>query len=355
MIPYTKPFLPPREEYEAYLPGIWDRNWLTNMGPLAIDLENKLADFLRVPQVLYVANGTIGLQLAINALGLSGEIITTPFSFVATTSSIVWQHCKPVFADIDPGTLNVSVDNIEKLITEKTSAILVTHIFGNPCDVYAIGRLADRYGLRVIYDGAHCFGVKIGEASVYTFGDISICSLHATKAYHSVEGGLIISRDQELINKLAFMRNFGFNGPEKFAELGINAKNSEFHAAMGLVNLKHIDELMSKRSAVVKYYDFKLQQVNLQRQAWFPGASRNNEYYPVIFENEASLKTCVQEMNAKDIFPRRYFYPSLTRSLPYVTPVSMPVSDNISPRLLCLPLYPEMTPKEVDEVCSCIQ
>ena len=346
--------MPPKEEYEAYLTGIWERNWLTNMGPLSVDLEHKLSDFLGVPQVLYVANGTIGLQMAISALGLTGEIITTPLSFVATTSSIVWQHCRPVFADIDENTLNVSVDNIEKLITGKTTGILVTHIFGNPCDVDAIGQLARKHGLKVIYDGAHAFGVKIGNTSVFSYGDISICSLHATKAYHSIEGGLIICRDGELMKKMAFMRNFGFNGPEKFAELGINAKNSEFHAAMGLVNLKHIDEIMFKRQALASYYDARLQHAGLQRQAWPAGVSRNHEYYPVIFKHEDLLKACVQKMNDNDIYPRRYFYPSLTQSLPYVASVNMPVCENISSRILCLPLYPDMTLKEVDEVCHCI-
>lgn len=323
------------------------------MGPLSVELENKLSNFLGVPQVLYVANGTIGLQIAISALELRGEIITTPFSFVATTSSIVWQHCKPVFADIDMHSLNASIENIEKAITENTTAILVTHVFGNPCETGKIKALAEKYRLSVIYDAAHAFGVKVDDSSVFAFGDVSICSMHATKTFHSIEGGLIIAKDPALMKKMAFMRNFGFNGPEKFAVLGINAKNSEFHAAMGLANFRHLDKIMLKRKQLVDYYDTRLCDYSLQRQAWLPGVQRNYEYYPVIFESELLLKACVERMNDREIYPRRYFYPSLTRSLPYVTPATMPVCDSISSRLLCLPLYPDMTVNEVDAVCDC--
>jgi dTDP-4-amino-4,6-dideoxygalactose transaminase len=355
MIPYTKPFLPPKEEYIAYIDGIWSRNWLTNMGPLVIELENKLSHYFSFPEILYVASGTVGLQMAIKALGLTGEVITTPFSFVATTSSIVWQHCKPVFADIDRQSLNISVENIEQLITPHTTAILATHIFGNPCDVDGIKRIADKHGLRVIYDGAHAFGVTIGHTSVFAYGDISICSLHATKTFHSVEGGLIFANNGALSKKLSFMRNFGFNGPENFAELGINAKNSEFHAAMGLANLRHLDEIMLKRRLLVEYYDAKLGALNLQKQIWHKDVIRNYEYYPVIFDQESSLKACVNRMTEKDIYPRRYFYPPLTQSLPYITRLPMPVCDDISPRLLCLPLYPDMTREEIDRVCECFE
>lgn len=345
--------MPPKEEYEAYLPGIWERNWLTNMGPLSLELEASLKSFLAVSNLLYVSSGTIGLQLAIAALELSGEIITTPFSFVATTSSIVWQHCKPVFADIDKDTLNISVEHIEKLITSKTSAILATHLFGNPCEVDAIEQLARKHGIKIIYDAAHAFAVQIGGGSIHSYGDLSICSLHATKAYHSVEGGLIISNNEQLIKKLSFMRNFGFNGPEKFAELGINAKNSEFHAAMGLVNLRHHEEIIGKRAAIVEQYDSKLHDFGFQKPAWNPKASRNFEYYPLIFNTPDQLKKVIGRMNERDIYPRRYFYPSLTQSLPYVERTSMPVTEFISERILCLPLYTEMTDVDIDQVCAC--
>src|SRR5665213_2906716 len=240
MIPITKPFLPPMPEYEKYLSGIWERQWLTNMGPLTIELEMKLKEYLKVRQLLFVTNGTVALQMAIKALALKGEIITTPFSFVATTSSIVWEGCEPVFVDIDPSSLNIDASKIELSITEKTSAILATHVYGNPCDVEAIAKIAEKHNLKVIYDGAHGFGVKISGRSIFEYGDISICSLHATKFYHSIEGGLVITKDTHLLKKIAYMRNFGFDGPEAFAELGINGKNSEFHAAMGLANLNYV-------------------------------------------------------------------------------------------------------------------
>ena len=250
MIPVTKPFLPPAEEYESYLNGIWKRNWLTNMGPLASQLEMELKDFLEVSHLLFVTNGTVALQMAIKALNLSGEVITTPFSFVATTSSIVWENCTPIFVDIEPTTLNIDAEKIESAITEKTSAILATHVYGNPCDVEKIEKIAKKHNLKVIYDGAHAFGVKINGKSIFEYGDISTCSLHATKLYHSIEGGLLITKDPILLKKLAYIRNFGFDGPENFAELGINGKNSEFHAAMGLANLKYIEHIHKKRKEI---------------------------------------------------------------------------------------------------------
>src|SRR5690606_16116739 len=247
MIPVTKPFLPPLEEYKKYIDGIWQCQWLTNMGPLASDLELKLKETLKVNHLLFVTNGTVALQMAIKVLDLKGEIITTPFSFVATTSSIVWENCTPVFVDIDESSLNIDADKIEAVITEHTSAILATHVYGNPCDVEKIEEIAKKHNLKVIYDAAHAFGVEINGKSIFEYGDISTCSLHATKLYHSVEGGLIITKDAALLKKLAYMRNFGFDGPESFAELGINGKNSEFHAAMGLANLKYVDQINRKR------------------------------------------------------------------------------------------------------------
>ena len=241
IIPITKPFLPPLEEYQKYLEGIWKRQWLTNMGPLASELEMKLKEHLGLKHLLFVTNGTVALQMAIKALDLQGEIITTPFSFVATTSSIVWEGCTPVFADIDKDTLNIDATKIEAAITDKTTAILATHVYGNPCDVVAIEEIAKKHNLKVIYDGAHAFGVEVNGRSIFEYGDISICSLHATKLYHSGEGGLIVTKDSVLLKKIASMRNFGFAGSEAFSELGINGKNSEFHAAMGLANIPHIE------------------------------------------------------------------------------------------------------------------
>lgn len=249
MIPVTKPFLPPIDQLHQYLEGVWKRQWLTNMGPLASDLEMRLKDHLELKHLLFVTNGTVALQMAIKALGLQGEIITTPFSFVATTSSIVWENCKPIFVDIDSQTLNIDPSKIEAAITERTSAILATHVYGNPCDVEAIDKIAKRYNLRVIYDGAHAFGVTINNKSIFEYGDISTCSLHATKLYHSVEGGLIVTKDSQLLKRLAYIRNFGISGHDSFAELGLNGKNSELHAAVGLINLGYIQDIHEKTSS----------------------------------------------------------------------------------------------------------
>lgn len=246
MIPVTKPFLPKVEEYDDYLASIWERQWLTNNGPLVNELELRLKEYLQVNHLLYVANGTVALQIAIEALALSGEIITTPFSFVATTSSIVWQGCKPVFVDIDAKTLNIDPQKIEEAITPQTSAILATHVYGNPCDIDAIQEIADKYKLKVIYDAAHCFGTKYKNRSVFEYGDISTTSFHATKLFHSIEGGAVFTQCPELLKKMSQIRNFGYNGPNEFTVLGLNGKNSEFHAAMGLCNLKHINEILKK-------------------------------------------------------------------------------------------------------------
>lgn len=351
MIPVTKPFLPPKEEYEKYLEGIWTRNWLTNMGPLASQLELELKDFLKVKHLLFVNNGTVALQMAIKALDLKGEIITTPFSFVATTSCIVWENCKPVFVDIDENSLNIDANKIEAAITDKTSAILATHVYGNPCDVEMIEKIAKKHNLKVIYDAAHAFGVEINGKSIFEFGDISTCSLHATKLYHTIEGGLIITKDSELLKKLALIRNFGFNGPEEFAELGLNGKNSEFHAAMGLANLKYIEEIHQKREMLSKRYDEKLKTFKARRPIWHKNSENNYPYYPIVFESEALLLKSIEILDGNEIFSRRYFYPSLASSLPYVEKQNLVIIDDISKRVLCLPLYHDLSLEEVDLIC----
>ncbi|WP_277110338.1 DegT/DnrJ/EryC1/StrS family aminotransferase [Chryseobacterium taklimakanense] len=354
MIPVTKPFLPPQGIYQNYLNGIWKRQWLTNMGPLASDLEMQLKEHLDVQHLLFVTNGTMALQFAIKALELQGDIITTPFSFVATTSSIVWECCTPVFVDIDPESLNIDADKIEAAITENTSAILATHVYGNPCDVEKIEAIAKKHNLKVIYDAAHAFGVKINGKSVFEYGDIAACSLHATKLYHSVEGGLVITKDPELLKKIAYMRNFGFDGPGHFAELGINGKNSEFHAAMGLANLKFVEDIHEKRKSITQRYDEKLKNLKAVRPVWHKESENNFAYYPLVFESEELMVKCAEHLKLHEIFTRRYFYPSLADSLPYVKPQDLPVTDDISRRVLCLPLYFDLTSEEVDLICRLI-
>jgi len=354
MIPVTKPFLPPQQVYQHYLDGIWKRNWLTNMGPLASDLELRLKDTLKVNHLLFVTNGTVALQMAIKALDLKGEIITTPFSFVATTSAIVWEHCTPVFVDIDEHSLNVDADKIEEAITPNTTAILATHVYGNPCDVEKIEAIAKRHQLKVIYDAAHAFGVEVNGKSIFEYGDISTCSLHATKLYHSVEGGLVITKDAALLKKLAYIRNFGFDGPESFAELGINGKNSEYHAAMGLANLKYLDVIHQKRKELTARYDEKLKSMKARRPIWHAASENNFAYYPLVFESEELMLQCVELLKLNEVFTRRYFYPSLATSLPYVKPQDLPLTDDISKKVLCLPLYYDLTLEEVDLICRLI-
>lgn len=354
MIPVTKPFLPPQQVYQHYLDGIWKRNWLTNMGPLASDLELRLKDTLKVNHLLFVTNGTVALQMAIKALDLKGEIITTPFSFVATTSVIVWEHCTPVFVDIDEHSLNIDADKIEEAITPNTTAILATHVYGNPCGVEKIEEIAKKYQLKVIYDAAHAFGVEVNGKSIFEYGDISTCSLHATKLYHSVEGGLVVTKDAALLKKLAYMRNFGFDGPESFAELGINGKNSEYHAAMGLANLKYLDAIHQKRKELTARYDEKLKNLKARRPIWHSASENNFAYYPLVFDSEALMLQCVELLKLNEIFTRRYFYPSLATSLPYVKSQELPITNDIAQRVLCLPLYYDLTVEEVDLICRLI-
>jgi dTDP-4-amino-4,6-dideoxygalactose transaminase len=350
MIPVTKPFLPPIQEYQQYLNDIWSRNWLTNNGPLVNELELKLKDHLKIKHLLYVTNGTIAIQLAIKALGLKGEIITTPFSYVATTSSMVWEGCVPVFADIDKDSCNLDPQKIEDAITPRTSAILATHVYGIPCDVKAIDDIAKRKGLKVIYDGAHAFGVEYGNKSIFDYGDISTCSFHATKLFHTIEGGSVVTQDPDLLKKLAYLRNFGHDGPERFADLGINGKNSEFHAAMGLVNLKYVDQIIQTRKRLSERYDTFLKGFQGTRPAIPDGTVYNYAYYPVLFNSEALLKKVQETLNQNWIHPRRYFYPSL-EDLPYVTRnAKCPVADSIASRALCLPLYDTLTPEEIDMI-----
>ncbi len=354
MIPVTKPYLPSIQEYNEYLEGIWKRHWLTNNGPLVNELELKVSEYLHVPHFLYMSNGTIALQIAIKSLELKGEIITTPFSYVATTSSIVWEGCKPVFVDIDQNTLNIDPKSIESAITDSTSAILATHVYGNPCEIEVIQAIAKKHDLRVIYDGAHGFGVKYKRKSIFSFGDISTVSFHATKLFHTIEGGGVFSNNPELIKKMAYQRNFGHDGPEAFQGLGINGKNSEFHAAMGLVNLRKIDSIIKKRKELSHYYDEKLSDLALQKPVISSQAEFNYGYYPVIFPSEELLLSCLKKLNRSEIFPRRYFFPSLDQ-LPYVTKTSCPNTEYLSKRVLCLPLYFELSFEEVDLICRLIK
>ncbi|WP_224488207.1 DegT/DnrJ/EryC1/StrS family aminotransferase [Robertkochia flava] len=353
MINVTKTYFPPLEEYVKQLERIWRNEWLTNRGELAIELEGKLKDFLGVQNVLLMNNGTIPMQIALKVLGEGGEIITTPFSYVATTSAIVWENCKPVFVDIHPEYFTIDERKIEAAITERTTCILATHVFGNPCAVEEIELIARKYGLKVIYDAAHAFGVNYKGKSLFSYGDVSTCSFHATKLFHTGEGGAVFCNDHKLNHQLFYSHNFGHNGPTAFHGLGINGKISELQAAMGLSVLPHIDEIMKNRRNCVEYYNRHINFSICDKIKIREGSSWNYSYYPVLFSSEATLIKIIEKMNDNGINPRRYFYPSLN-NLNYVNSLKMPVSEDISSRILCLPLSHDLDYKDLQKVVKVI-
>lgn len=347
--------MPPKEEYQAYLDEIYETNWLTNNGPLLQRLEGKLKEYLDLESLIYVTNGTIALQLAIKALELQGEIITTPYSYCATTTSILWENCKPVFVDINSNDFNINVDLIEAKITENTSAILATHVYGNPCDVEAIERIAKKYNIPVLYDAAHAFGVKLNGKSLLAYGNISTCSFHATKVFHTVEGGSIcVNGNEALAEKIWYYRSFGHVN-DNYVSLGINGKNSEFHAAMGLTNLPHVKDIIRQRKDIFEIYDKHLNFDHIFRpyteQKDF---EYNYAYYPVVFENKEVTDEIIAKLKADDVFPRRYFYPSLN-TVSYVESTDIcPISESVSHRVLSLPLYPGLPASDVIRISDII-
>lgn len=349
MINVTQTFLPPLDEYVLQLERIWESKWLTNRGELVLELEQRLREYLGTKNLLAVNNGTIALQIAIKALGLKGEIITTPFSYVATVSSIVWEGCEPVFVDIHPEYLTIDEAKIEEAITPRTSAILATHVYGNPCNVEAIKEIADRNGIKVIYDAAHCFGVRYKGGSILNWGDVSTLSFHATKLFHTGEGGAIVCGDEGLEPKIFYHHNFGHRGQEEFWGLGVNGKISELNAAMGLAVLPHMEAILRKRKMVCETYDDGLAGSGLQLLKLRDGVEWNYCYYPAIFESESALIAAKTAMNDADIFPRRYFYPPLN-TLPYANGKPLPIADDISRRVLCLPVFADMEPESVRQV-----
>lgn len=342
----TRSFLPPKEDYLAYLNHLWETHWLTNHGEFVITLEKELKNKLGVKHLFFVTNGTIALQIALKAVSNSGdEIITTPFSYVATTSSIVWEGCCPVFADIDKLTWNINPENIESLISPKTKAIIATHVFGNPCENDKIKAIADKHKLKVIYDAAHAFGVQVHSTPIANMGDISTFSFHATKIFHTIEGGAIATNDDELAFKISYLRNFGHNGPLDFHGLGVNGKNSEFHAAMGLCNLKHFERIKSKYKNLYLNYLNGLDSNRYSFQNIEDKFGYNYSYFPILFKTETELRNKMKKLNDENIFPRRYFFPSLN-NLPYVNDKTCSISEGISSRILCLPMYFDLTFEE---------
>ncbi len=354
MIPVTKTFLPSFEAYTSILKRAWDKQWITNNGELLQELEAKLANYLGVKHVLFCGNGTIVLQLALKALNITGEVITTPFSYVATTNSILWEGCTPVFVDINEKDFCIDANKIEAAITPKTQAILATHVYGNPCEIEKIEKIGKEYNLKIIYDAAHAFGAKYKDKQILSYGDISTCSFHATKIFHTVEGGCIAVNDDTLAEKIKLIRSFGHVGDDYFAA-GINGKNSEFHAAMGLANLPHVDAIMENRKATSILYDALLNPISLQKPIALSTTEYNYSYYPVIFKNEEQLLKVKEALQQKDIVPRRYFYPSLN-TLPYLQEkIVCPTSQNIANRVLCLPLFFDIEESKVHLICEIIK
>jgi dTDP-4-amino-4,6-dideoxygalactose transaminase len=344
----TMPSLAPLEEYTEILKGVWESGILTHNGPLVQKFERELCSALNLKNIVAVSNGTIALQMAIKALKLKGEIITTPFTWIATISSIIWEGCTPVFADINPGTLNIDPVKIEEKITSKTCAIMPVHVFGNPCDVEAIGEIAKQYNLKVIYDAAHAVGSTIHGKSILEYGDISATSFHATKLLNTAEGGGVIALDNELHNRLKRIRFFGHNDIKDVVEDGFNGKMTEVHAALGLANLKYYDSVLKDRKEKYLYYKQNLEQTGyLQFQKSEHGDS-NYSYLPVIFESEKQLLEKEVILNENKIYPRRYFYPSVNLYDKVVKPSILPVSEDIAKRILCLPLYFNLTYEDID-------
>jgi len=352
MINVTKTFLPDFDEYTSILKRAWDKAWITNNGELVQELEMKLKEFLNVDHLLFTNNGTTPLQMSLKAFGISKEVITTPFSYVATTNAILWEGCKPVFADIDKNTFCIDAAKIEEKITEDTEAILATHVYGIPCDVEAISILAKKHRLKVIYDGAHAFGCTYKGKSLLSYGDVSTCSFHATKLFHTVEGGCIIANDQSLARQLMLYRQFGHVYDDYFS-VGINAKNSEFHAAMGLAVLPHLLDIILERKRISHLYDAAFEGL-VQRPVIPEKVTYNYGYYPIVIENENMLLTTMQYLKENGISGRRYFYPSLNE-LPFIERQICPISEEISRKVLCLPLFPGLDQNTLETIIECVQ
>lgn len=353
VINVTKTFLPDLQLYNSYLKRAWDAVWLTNRGELTLELEAKIKEKYSINNLIITNNGTIPIQIALKLLGNQGEIITTPFSYVATTSAIIWENCKPVFVDIHPELLTIDETKIEAAITPKTTAILATHVFGNPCHIEAIEKIAKKHNLFVIYDAAHCFGVVYNGNSIFNYGDVSTCSFHATKIFHSGEGGAMFCNDKKIFDKLYYSHNFGHNGPVDFHGLGINAKISELQSAMGLAVFDNLEHIFEERKKVV---DFYLKNLNFDKVATMKireNTEWNYSYFPVIFQSEEELLKAQQRLNEAKIFPRRYFYPSLN-TINFVNGETMPISESIASRIVCLPLYVGLTEEELKLIVDLI-
>lgn len=350
----TQPSLAPLEEYTELLAQVWESGILTHNGPMVQRLERELCGWLDLQHFVSVTNGTVAIQMAIKALELQGEIITTPFTWVATLSAIKWEGCTPVFCDIEADTFNIDPRKIEAAITDKTVAIMPVHVFGNPCDVEAIEAIAKKHGLKVIYDAAHAVGSTYEGKSVLEWGDVSTTSLHATKLFNTAEGGGCITTNEELSHKLERIRFFGHNNAKEIVEDGFNGKLTEVHAALGIANLKYGDEVLDDRK---RKYQMYLDGLSVCEGLMFQNlkfGEPNYSYFPVVFDSEEQLLQAEEALNAENIFPRRYFYPSVNTLEHIVDYEPMPVSEDVSSRILCLPLYWKLGPEEMEVISHVI-
>jgi len=364
MIYVTRPSLPPFEEFQEILRDIWDSRWLTNNGPYHHRFEKMLADYLGVRYLSLFANGTLALIVALQALRITGEVITTPYSFVATTHALHWNGITPVFCDIEPDFCNIDPEKIEALITPKTTAILAVHVYGNPCDVKRIQEIADTYGLKVIYDACHAFGVKLDGESILNYGDLSILSFHATKVFTTFEGGAIVCHDEKMKKRIDFLKNFGFANETTVVGLGINAKMNEFQAALGLLQLKYINEVIEKRQRISIYYRKKFSETKGVRLLKENNNTRYNyQYFPIFIDEKKFGKSrdrVYEELKNQNILARRYFYPLISqfptyRGLPSASPSRLPVAERITKEVLCLPMYADLKEEEIDLITHIIK
>lgn len=350
----TRPALAPLERYTSILEGVWQRGVLTHNGPLVQQLERELADKLKVPSLVAVTNGTVALQLAIRALGLKGEIITTPFTWIATVSAIIAEGCTPVFADIDPATFNLCPNSVRRKITKNTVAILPVHVFSNPCDLAAFSALADAHKLKLIYDGAHAFDVCVENRSLATAGDITALSFHATKLYNTGEGGACVTLDEEIDARIRRLRFFGHNADKDVVENGYNGKMTEIHAALGLANLSIHAEVAAKRRRDYEHYVARLKENAAICFQHIEPDAYNFSYMPVVFASDELLNRAIFALESEGIVPRRYFYPAVntyTKILPYQ---SMPIAEDLANRILCLPHYYDLGVHEIDRICDIV-
>ena len=359
IITVTSPLLPDLEQLYRALEEIWDSKWITNNGPFHQRLETALAEYLKVPYISLFTNGTLPLLTALQALEITGEVITTPYSFVATTHSIWWNHCTPVFVDIDPITGNINPDLIEEAITRKTSAIMPVHVYGQPCDTLRIENIADKYGLKVIYDAAHAFGVEVNGKSILNNGDLSTLSFHATKVFNTIEGGAIVMQDKATKQRIDYLKNFGFANEVEVVGPGINSKMDEIRAAYGLLNLEKVDSAIQSRQQITVRYRKALD--NIKGISYFddmPGVRHNYSYFPIIVNAEElgiSRDELYFKMKEKGINGRRYFYPLISSFHPYcdlpsATPVNLPQAKIMADSVICLPMSHNLSTKDIDRV-----